>query len=68
MEIIIYVYKCNLRNMLNYRMTLSELIKTSESEDYFDAVCGDEEDKKMFANLKKQAIPIKIIISDEESK
>jgi len=63
MEIIRYVYKCNLDNMLNHDITLGKLIETSKPENYYISI--NKKEQKMLDTLKEQAIEIKITIPDE---
>jgi len=62
MEIIRYVYKCNLENMLNYDITLGKFIESSNPESYF--ISEHKKEQENLNSLKKQAIQIKIIIPD----
>jgi len=64
MEIIRYVSKGNLKNYLTHDLTLADLIRSSEPEQ--SLTIENYGDKKTLDFVKKQMIPIKIIIPDKE--
>lgn len=67
MQIIRYVFKNNIKHLLNFDLPLWQLIKDSQAGDYLNREnWGEDNEDFNLEHVKSQYIPIKIIIPDKD--